>query len=279
MTLISILFALAADRFWSPAQNLRRFDTYLRYTHWAWPVAGADAPGLALAVAPWVLAVAVLDHLLPGFLGFLFGLVILFLSLGPRDLDAQVRALLDAIDRDNRESVYLLASELIGRPAPEADTAMGRAASRAVLVAVHDRFLAVFFWFVVAGPTGAVLYRLVSLAGSNPHSAGFASRAATDFQAVLAWLPVRLAAASFALSGSFVDAVNRWRACEPASAGSLAEGNEQVLACAGAGALQLEREPDEPDFLEVREALALAWRAVIVWVVVTAVMTVAGWAA
>jgi len=171
----------------------------------------------------------------------------------------------------------------------------------------YRQVFAVVFWFLVLpGASGAVLYRAAALLaeewkGSAPgDDTTPIGRSRTDFGwparkllAVLDWLPARLTALSFAIVGDFEDAVSCWRTQPkdwPASEGGATMG---IVLASGAGALGvrlggpvsvLGGEPDfrpeigmgdaaEPDMLP--SAVGLVWRAVVVWMLLILLVTVA----
>jgi adenosylcobinamide-phosphate synthase len=165
----------------------------------------------------------------------------------------------------------------------------------------------VLFWFtVLPGPTGAVLYRACVLLTEEWRSAQAGDdmtpiqrsrlefgRPARVLLAILDWLPVRLTALSFAIVGDFEDAVYCWRS-QPRD-WPLDEGGEPVgiLLASGAGALGIKLggpiavlggEPDfrpdigigdavEPEMLP--SAVGLVWRALVLWLLVILLVTVA----
>ena len=158
----------------------------------------------------------------------------------------------------------------------------------ALLGRVNERLLAILFWFVLLGPLGAVFYRSVSqlksLQMEYPEAGGF-NEAAARLKLILDWLPARLTAVCYALSGSFVDAIHAWREEMTQSNGTSLTRNRAVLTRTGLGALQLHdfyadagAEIDtETVTRHVEHAHALIRRTVITWLTVLALLTLAGW--
>jgi len=148
-----------------------------------------------------------------------------------------------------------------------------------VLVDANDRLFAVLFWFILLGPLGAVMYRSAAVLQQQRSDDGgqFADNVAW-LHAVLVWLPARLLALTYALSGHFDAAIEGWREVhDEHPQGS--EGSEQVLAVTGMGALGLRDEDfEEAGKPAVRAAMRLVWRTLTIWLVIIALLTLAGWA-
>jgi adenosylcobinamide-phosphate synthase len=178
------------------------------------------------------------------------------------------------------------------------------------LVDAYRQVFAVLFWFLVLpGPAGAVLYRLAALlavewsGGDAPDEAPPAARERSVFGRparallwLLDWIPVRLTALSFAIVGDFEDAVYCWRT--QAAQWPARDGGEPVgiLLASGGGAIGVElggpvrtpgAEPEErpvagtgeradPELLP--SAVGLAWRALVLWLLLTLLLTLANWA-
>jgi adenosylcobinamide-phosphate synthase len=160
------------------------------------------------------------------------------------------------------------------------------------LVSSHRSVFGIMFWFaVLPGPTGALLYRMgeyVARAWSSGESSGekFGTFARQAFE-VLDWVPVRLSALAFAIVGNFEDAMHLWRNR------ALRFGNDAraVLVSAGAGAIGVEIGPPaqplaenkldwsgiEPTLSAMRSGVGLVWRATVLWMTVVALWTVAQW--
>jgi len=175
------------------------------------------------------------------------------------------------------------------------------------LVDAYRQVFAVIFWFVILpGPVGAVFYRAVALLAEEwgPAAPGVEptplaqardefGRPARTLLGWLDWIPVRLTALSFAIVGDFEDAVDCWRTQAhrwSREDGGLAIG---VLLASGGGALGaqlggplpvLVGEPDVrpelgtgdpagPDILP--SAVGLVWRALVLWLLVILLVTVA----
>lgn len=284
MTLLTLLLCLFLERLLGSLEEMRRFGwldllvQQVRRWPWADGPAGVTVVVLLPPLAVWLLGV--LSRAIGWPLFFLFAVLVLLYSLGPRDLEAEVEAFLDARERGDEEAAMLYAADMLGSTSVDGSAKLTRAMLETMLAEANERFFAVVFWFILLGPVGALLYRVAVLArrGSVGEASGFAA-AAQRLHQILAWLPARLTALAYALSGSFVDAMHTWR--EEAAKGL--EGSRFILVASGFGALRYQPAEEDgvvPDLAEedsyIHEALALIRRAALVWLVVLAVFTLAG---
>ena len=286
MSLIAILISLFVERFIGSLEDLRRFAWFDRYTDRVrehLPVGGRldGAAGVLIALAPPVALVALVNEFLVGLwlpFALLFAILSLLYSFGPRDLEAEVEAYVDALEREDLESAGWYAQDLLGANPPEDPRALSRALTEAILVEAHERLLGIIFWFVVLGPMGALLYRLACLLERRVRGeeAGFA-HAVRRVHNILAWVPGRLCGLGYALSGSFVEAMHHWRREAP----RWENPTRGVLVETGFGALRYDAEAGTESAsaaaVPVKEALSLAKRTVLVWLTALALATLAGW--
>ncbi len=119
------------------------------------------------------------------------------------------------------------------------------------LMASHRHVFGVLFWFVVLpGPCGAVLYRVANYLARNwiKSPVPVSSKVSESSEAIqpevfghfaqqffnwIDWIPVRLSAIGFAIVGNFEDAIFCWRN----HAGQWKDASQGVLLAAGGGAL------------------------------------------
>lgn len=299
MTLIVLVIAFAIELLSDRVERWRSDQWFLDYTSrlrfrfgdrsfWGGPA------GVALVLALPVLLVALLQGWLHGvwlgLLGLLFALALLVYSLRYQPLERALDRCCDALEAGDRASAHSAAATLDIAPEDAADPA---ALSSAVLVQSHHRLFAVVFWFALLGAVGAVLYRLTWLLAQPRPAPDAAEDQADVFQAsarhllaILDWVPIRLLAMSYALAGSFEDALHEWRAA-PAT-GDLFEANYALLSNVAWGALRPERyESDEQELLQVpgrvdvtlvRAARAIVMRSAMLWGIVVALFTLGGMA-
>ena len=164
-----------------------------------------------------------------------------------------------------------------------------RLAIEEAIAASHRNVFAVLFWFVVLpGPSGAILYRMAVYLDRRWGGKGEFGRFARKVHVLLEWPVVRLTAAAFAVVGDFEDAVYCWRT----QAAAWPDPDLGIVLAAGAGALgvKLGMPLTEVEGLQPRPELGLGetadapfldstvgllWRALVVWVFLLIILTVA----
>lgn len=283
MTLISVLIALAVEHYLGHLQDFRRYQLFFDYADWLRERLGGEAGRgwvlLTLAVVPPVLVTALLQRGFDGGpLGLVFHLVALMFCFGPRDLDVELQRYREALSDGDDIAATRIARRLAGDEVPDDPAAQARAVAEAALWQAEAGIFGVLFWFALLGPTGAVLYRAVSLLHASTLGRGELGEALGKAFFVLDWLPARLAAVGYALGGHFESAIARWREHHAEYAGDY--DSISLLVATGSGALEF----GETDTGEERERLLTAttrliWRTLFLWVFVIALFTLAGWAA
>lgn len=254
----------------------------------AWLVIAA---GSALLV--WVASV-LLGAVSPLF-SLLIHIAILYLTIGFRQFSfrfGEIQEALNAGDLDQARSALNAWLEDRGQPAVRESIdarEVARLTMRLALVDAHRRVFGGLFWFaVLPGPAGALLYRIsehLARAWSGPDQRAFGLWPRRIF-AALDQMAAYLTASAFAIVGNFEDAVFCWRQL-PKQPGD--DGSRLVLASA-AGALGVrldlgaadpdaaaEWSPVEPDVPQLRSAVGLVWRAVVLALGLLGVLWVAGW--
>jgi AmpE protein len=248
---------------------------------------------LLLALPVFVVIFALGDSLL-GFPYLFLAIVVLFFSLGPKDIGEDVSEYCTALEDGDEERVQQTAKALIESDVPQDSLERIHCVESAVFVQANNRLFAVIFWFVALGPfgpLGAWIYRVTDLirrravfnASRDEEQEGNATElrdAAIVLHGWLAWIPARLTAVGYAVAGHFEGAFAAWRAPSE-SAATTSEGSENLLARVGVGALALAETADE-DLTErgVRGAAAankLVFRLLLIWAVIIAAMTLYGW--
>jgi len=246
-----------------------------------------------VAVLPAAAAAAVLHALfyaLHPLLALAFNIAALYVTLGFRQFSHHFTAIQLAIKSGEIERARLLLDEWRGASGVvRTREEVIRLAIEEALLASHRHVFGVLLWYVLLpGPSGAILYRLAAFLAARWQGLGSFGRFAQQAFYVLDWPAVRLTAAAFAVVGDFEDAVYCWRT----QAASWPEPNAGIVLAAGAGAMGVRlgmpvqevdgmhprpelgiSEPADAPFLD--SAVGLVWRALVVWVLLLIVISVA----
>jgi membrane protein required for beta-lactamase induction len=220
------------------------------------------------------------DEWLFGLIGLVFYTLVFIYCLGPRDLAMDVDTWCEVCDSLHPALRLRAAAQLLGIPdeLPENVEDNAHDVTSAVLVQANERLFGVLFWFVLLGPLGAVMWRSSSLLQRYYRYDGEFGLAASWLYGLLSWLPARLLALAYAMSGHFDAALDGWKAAQSRQPVG-GEGSMMVLTETGMGALGL---PDDSFTGTGREpvqaAMRLVWRSLVIWVVIIALMTLVGWA-
>ncbi|NOZ51885.1 MAG: regulatory signaling modulator protein AmpE [Gammaproteobacteria bacterium] len=291
MSLLAILFGLAIERFFDNIENKRNFDWSVNFSNWVrhkfsntglWN----DTLGLIVIILIPVFSCAIIYSLLYdalSLLGFAFAVFTLVYSLGPQRIHQRVRLYIDASEFDDQHSAKTYAIETLGNELPDDNDTINKRICEKLIIATNDNILGVFFWFVLLGPMGALLYRIASTLyehaenNSNESEYGEFHNSSRLLFAILVWIPNQLTMLCFAVTGSFIDAFQQWKEHIANDYLNPAESNETLVA-SGLSALQINSETHSFELSTVNNVLALCWRSIIVWVTALALMTLAGWA-
>ncbi|NII10839.1 cobalamin biosynthesis protein [Oleiagrimonas sp. C23AA] len=213
-----------------------------------------------------------------------FAAAVLAYSFGPRELEADIDAVLAAPDAASRhDAAQALRPGIDDEPLPM----LAPAWVEATVVSALWRRFGVLFWFLLAGPTGAIGYRLVQLlaAGQPATRLDAATRAAARRTLeVLDWLPSHLMVFAMALVSDFDAVVQAWRAWhrEPGRAarpfeagflGAVARAGVDADVEAGDGYAEDTSDPAG----ELTDTRHLLTRVLMVWLAVTALLVLADW--
>jgi len=296
MSLLALLLALVVERGLTHLFHLREPRWLDHYFDWAARALGGSsgemriAAGVLVLLAP-VLPVALVDRALGGHLLGLpqlaFATAVLLLSFGPRDLNDEVDDYVAALERGDRDEAARRAKELLEADAVGRGSGLREAVEEAIFVQANNRIFGVILWFVLLGPAGAWLFRVSDL--MRRRAAFEAVRSGAEVQAfggalavlhaLLAWIPARLAAATYALAGSFEDAVGNWRVAVDRAAESVLDRSEALLARVGKASLQpsLAGLPAEVlDAATARGAWRIVSRSTWIWLAAIAALVLVG---
>ena len=295
--LIAVLMAIVLDHLIPDRQGVKPF---VWYRDWAESIeerfnGGKRAHGVGaviLATIP-IIAGVFLIHYVLGQIGwifrFAFDVVVLYLCVDVHRLGKTANAVSSALESGDYDEANEKLQDLTGKGAPEkTEAGIARATVEGVLKQGNSLIVSPIFWFILFGPVGAVLQRLScildSLWGHRYERFAEFGWAAARFDDLLGWIPARVTALSYALMGSFEDALHCWRK----RVGVWSDINSGPLLASGFGAMHLqiceaeiEGEYEErisdltviPDAGHVHRVVALIWRVLLLWLVVGILMT------
>jgi membrane protein required for beta-lactamase induction len=213
-----------------------------------------------------------------------FAVAVIFFCLGPRDLGSEVEEYCAALDRGDEQSARRALREIAEEGYHGQDEI--ELIEEAIFIQANNRLFGVVFWFVVLGPVGAWLFRVSDLfrrrmvfeAARDPADVHPSSSAVAAVHGMLGWIPARLAALGYALSGSFDDALNSWRNYRPQEGAAFYRSNDEISGRVGRAAMTGFLEQPANSSAAARNSLRLVGRTLFIWVTLLAAMTILGWA-
>ena len=290
LALIAVVLALVLGHVAPGLGSVRRYGWFIGWLRWLGRVFAGQGVwrgrfGLLLAVGLPVLAIGALQWLLGdrwyGLPMFVFALLALIYTWGPRDLELDVEAVVDARDPAARRAAAAALFPDGGDPVIEGHTLV-----EAVFRCALWRWFGVLFWFLLLGPASALLYRLVSLAAQGsaqkvlPPAQGEAAREAI---ALLNWPVAHLMTFGLALAANFDGVLAAWRDWHAQGGlrldiGFLGAAARASVVCelAEEDAYAIDGPAQAPALLELRDAMSLVWRVLLLWLAVLAIFVVAG---
>jgi AmpE protein len=270
--------------------DFSRLRDFAWFRSWLGQLGFAEGGGrIAIALALPVIVCAVIQRALYGWgfgaAGLVFAILVLVYTLGPREPETDIDAVLGAPNAPAREAAAQnLRDDAGAAPLPFTSPALVEAA---VLAGLRRRF-GVLFWFFLIGPTGALLYRLAHVAASDGGDLDLRARdGARRFAAAMDWIPAHLMVLAMALVSDFEAVAHAWRAwhtqpgrspweLEPGFLAAVARsGVDADIEAGDGGAVADIGDPLE----ELADARRLLIRVLIVWLAVVALIVLAGWVA
>ena len=266
---------------------------------------------MAALILPTILIYWLCSRINP-LLALAWNILIVYLTLGFRHYSHYYTSIQVALNSGDEATARTLLAEWTKLDTVEMDAAeISRIAVEKALVTTHRHVFGVFFWFLMPlGPAGAVLYRVaeyLARAWNEPdhmRNEAFGRFAAQAFYWI-DWIPVRLTAVAFAVVGNFEDAIYAWRNFASRwqdeaigiilSAGGGAMGvrlgnpAEKAIAVLPADAATVDSSVDpsngeadalpgeEPTIRALQSTVGLVWRALLLWMMLLLLLSIAVW--
>lgn len=298
MNVLALIAALLLEQ-WRPLGDRKAWLSLA--SKWAQGVeesfnAGEERHG----VVAWVLAVAAVAvgaaalyvflawaHPL---LAMLFNVAALYLTLGFRQFSHHFTGIQSALKAGDLDRARALIGVWRGEPSEQRSREeVVRLTIEEALAASHRHVFGVLFWYIVLpGPSGAILFRLSHFVSRRWGALGPFGRFAQRAHAILEWPAVRLSAIGFAVVGDFEDAIYCWRT----QAATWPDPGQGIVLAAGAGAMGVRLgqpvssgegmaprpelgvgEPADVPYLD--STVGLVWRALVLWVTLYLIISVA----
>jgi AmpE protein len=268
---------------------------------------GVVVAAVLLPVLP-VLAVSLaFRELLFGLPYVCFAVLMLLVSLGPRNLQEDVEDFASARRSGDTGEAERLAKAMVEHDLPLSPRDRTERLAQSIFVQANNRLFGVIFWFVVGGlagfgPEAAWLFRVSDLlrrretfeadrrGGQDPVALAVV-KAVSLLHGLLAWVPARLLALGYAFVGRFDQALSDWKGYLSGCREPYFAATDAVLACVGIAALGPPAAdqsampcPPAPGVTSVHlqqaaraeQALVLVQRTLWLWVTGIAVMTLVG---
>lgn len=277
MALISIILGIFLDRTFRQLHDLRDMTWFEFFVQTIQRITGKRMPPLQffLILALPVLLILSIQILLHDFLfnipGFIFGVIVFIYCLGPACLSTDIDAYIHARTIGDEDEALHYAGTITESAASTSPDQQTSDVARAILYVANERIFATIFWFIILGPVGAILYRLISQLSKQFEYSELAEFS-EYIHGIMAWVPARMLAAGYALTGNFDGAYHAYK--DRAYSSDISQSNNEVLTSTGLGAMRnLEM---STEIASIHAAQALVMRAIIVWIGILAVMTLGG---
>lgn len=221
MMFLAMIVALVLILTWGAGNPVQHDGWFIRLQSFVRGLGFPPAAGFVIYiavpvfVAQWILGA--LEPLLFGLIWIAGAAAVLLYSFGRRAFDTLAdRYRSYCLSGDFEGASFYAQSELdMDVKDQEFDSAQGVHSEilRELVYLGYQRWFAVLFYFVVFGPAGALLYRLLQLSRQSPERA-----MAVRLLYYADWVPARLLAAVFALTGDFLGARDPLVSCMSAPA-------------------------------------------------------------
>jgi len=276
MIFLSILIALVMERVFPQFVEARRFDWLRDYSQWLQDALHIERFGgwgsLAVLLLPMMLVLwmvsGMFGNALFGLFELAFDVAVIFLCLGPKELDSQVDQYLDAVELGEAQQRYQAARNISPEVSATELSAQVIEVCKSLFVQANTRLFAVLFWFVMMGPVAALVYRVLQqLSGQNYLDATLTSMKQVIRQLLgwVDWLPTRLSLFAYMVSGNFDAALQTFRR-DGIIAIDVSEQNAELLQTVGFSAITSHEVTNDAQAVGlVRKSRGLVLRSLVVW--------------
>lgn len=285
MTFLSILIALLLERITPQLMEFRRFNWMRDYSQWLIDVLRIEKlnhwMGLSVLLIPIVVLIWMLnsmfDNALFGLFELAFNVAVIFLCIGPRDLNKQIEAYLDAIEVGDSQQRFDRAQSITpSKPAMELPVQVVQVC-KSLFVAANTRIYSILFWFVLLGPVGAVLYRIIHQIFQLNLLEQSLDPLKQNCRFILGWMdwiPVHISLFSYMVSGRFEEGLQVFRQGS-LGAVDVYEQNVEMLQSVGFQSVTTDGEvtSDNEAMDLVRKSRGIILRSLVVWLLVVLLLS------
>ena len=239
-------------------------------------------------VVPFVL----IAYWLSNYLGDWLGIVFAYLAIGAKSLRDHALQVADALRQGDLNLARQRVGYIVSRDTSTLnEQEISRSTIESVLENGSDAIFAALFWFLVAGSSGVVLYRLSNtldaMWGYRNQQYEYFGKFSARMDDILNWIPARLTALSYLLVGHSGKAWQSWKT----QAKQWYSLNAGVVMATGAGALdrqlggaayyhgELKQRPllgsDKPvETADIYHSWQLVFRAILLWILITSLVAI-----
>lgn len=280
MKLIVILLCLWLDHYMHVGSKGRQQSIFNVYESFIKKTLGSlkffEGPmSLVIIALPILLIVGILQLIgmfRSDMVDLLLGVATLLFCLGASPLQNKIEAYLNPKEGDTKDGEAELKAYL-KEAGISTHSGFHRTITNLMFWQSHERLFAIVFWFLILGPIGAIVYRLISWFHDNAMHGDAMYENQLEHMALVhryaAWIPARLVALSYTLVGNFMASFDIWMklAVKPNVC-------QEILVDCGDASLGISATPaNTATKAENESALKLVQRALLVWVLIIAVAT------
>ena len=288
MALLALVIAILIERYYHGNQSVARdklssdnwYFSYLRFFDKS--LGGKSwyqgwVKELFEVLLPAVLVFVIFKLFDDGFIAsvIMLGLMVLILvhAFGPQLPSKQLQGYFNAMSHDDSQAAYEYAKTYTGKES-EDEEQMVKDVTETIFYNIESQYFSVAIWFVMLGPAGALLYRML-LWQQQENKLGLVG---TKVHYAMEWFAFRLSALTYLLAGDMARGIEQ-------SKGMFFDLNVSgkellnVTATASMGSyIDGEEEQEEPSICASNHcAISLSQRAGVILFAVIAVATLLGW--
>lgn len=276
MALISIILGLLLDRRWNGLAQLRQFAWFSQISSFVLDktdkhIHNPTARYLAVLAIP-VLGTLFLQDMISEWsapLAFLFAFIVFLYCLGTLEIEQQLEDIIESLQNNDNDNAKILAEGISNGQSIDDDSLIDITIQSSMDIII-ERLFGVIFWFAILGPVGAIIYRLSQQLLLNYSNDPVFAKTAERMLSLLDWLPQRLLAVGFAITGHFEGALAAFHENKETD-----RTQQYLLMDVCHGSLEGNDREDKASYLSAFRGLLL--RSLIVWLTCIALLTLLGW--